>query len=186
MEERENVLRIFREAKEAVLRGDTAEIKNLSDQTTNAASLTQDPDNIAAAVVIYSLSKILQREDYKRLPGWGRFYEIYMGAIDKCIEAISKNDDEKFRQNIQLIRKEIGKISGKLRDYIQDVFRGAEINKASRIYEHGISMEKTAKLLGVTLFELARYAGEKEGSDVPESITVSPKQRVKFAMEMFE
>ena len=83
------------------------------------------------------------------------------------------------------IRKAIEKLSGKLKNYIQDVFRSAEINKASRIYEHGISMEKTARLLGVSLFELARYSGEKE-DDIPESITVSVRQRIKFAMELFE
>ncbi|MBS3086196.1 hypothetical protein J4422_00665 [Candidatus Pacearchaeota archaeon] len=185
MQERENILRIFRETKGAVLRDDVAKIKNLSDQTTNTASLTHDPDNIAAAVIIYSLSKILQREDYKTLPGWENFYKVYMGAIDKSIDALERRNDEGFRQSITQIREAIGKLSGKLKNYIQDVFRSAEINKASRIYEHGISMEKTARLLGVTLFELARYAGEKE-DDIPESITVSVKDRVKFAMEMFE
>lgn len=186
MQERENILRIFREAKEAVSRADGATIKNLSDQTTNTASLTHDPDNIASAVVIYSLSKIIEREDYKTLPGWNNFYRIYIEAIEKCIYSLEQRNDEGFRQSIKMIRKAIENLSGKLKDYIQDVFRKAEINKASRIYDHGISMEKTAGLLGITLFELARYVGEKEGSDTPESITINVTQRVKFAMEMFE
>lgn len=186
MQERENILRIFRETKEAVSRGDSAAIKNLSNQTTNTASLTHDADNVAVAVIIYSLSKIIERQDYKDLPGWDRFYKIYIGAIDKGIDSLERRNDEGFRQSITEIRKAIGNLSGRLKDYIKDVFRNAEINKASRIYEHGISMEKTARLLGVSLFELARYSGEKEGSDVPESVTVDVKQRVKFAMEMFE
>jgi len=186
MQERENLLRIFKETKEAVSRDDVVKIKNLSDQTTNTASLTHDPDNIASAVIIYSLSKILQREDYKKLPGWNKFYGVYMKSIDKSIDALERRNDEGFGQSISEIRDAIRNLSGKLKDYIQDVFRSAEINKASRIYEHGISMERTANLLGVSLFELARYAGEKEDSDIPESITISVKQRVNFAMEMFE
>ena len=186
MQERENILRVFRETKEAVSRNDVAKIKNLSDQTTNTAALTHDPDNIAAAVVIYSLSKIIERKDYRDLNGWSGFYGTYMGAIDRIIDSLERGNDEGFRQGITIIRKAIGNLSGKLKDYIQDVFRKAEINKASRIYEHGISMEKTARLLGVTLFELASYSGEKEGSDVPESVTINVKQRVGFAMEMFE
>jgi hypothetical protein len=186
MQERENILKIFKETKEAVFAGDSARIKNLSDQTTHTVSLTHDPDNIAAAVVIYSLSKIVEREDYKKLPGWGKFYDICIESIDKGILALENRNDEGFRQSMMLIRKAIGNLSGKLKDYIQDVFRKAEINKASRIYEHGISMEKTANLLGISLFELASYAGAKEGSDVPESVTISEKQRIKFAMEMFE
>ena len=185
MQERGNVLRILLETKQAILRGDVAKIKNLSDQTTHTASLTHDPDNIAAAVVIYSLSKILQREDYRTLPGWENFYGIYLEAIDKSIDSLQKGNDEDFGKNLMEIRKAIEKLSGKLKNYIQDVFRSAEINKASRIYEHGISMEKTARLLGVSLFELARYSGEKE-DDIPESITVSVRQRIKFAMELFE
>ena len=185
MYERENILRIFQETKEAVSRGNSAKIKGLSNQTTNSASLTHDPDNIAVAVIIYSLSKIIERTDYRRLPGWGKFYNIYVGTIDRMIDALKRKDDGVFRKDIELIRGAIEKLSGKLKDYIQDVFRKASINKASRIYEHGISMEKTAGLLGITLFELAGYVGEKEASDVPESRTISVRQRIKFAEEMF-
>lgn len=186
MQERENLLKIFREVKVAVSAGDSAKIKNLSDQTTHTASLTHDPDNIAAAVIIYSFSKIIEREDYRKLQEWNSFYESYVGAINKCIDALEKNNDENFSKSLTLIRKAIGNLSGKLKEYIQDVFRKAEINKASRIYEHGISMEKTANLLGISLFELANYSGGKESAEVPESVTVSVKQRIKFAMEMFE
>lgn len=186
MYERDNLLRVFQKTKEAVSKGDVAKIKGLSDQTTNSASLTHDPDNIASAVVIYSLSKILEREDYKKLPGWGDFYSVYVGSIDRIIEALKRGKTPEFRAGISSIRKAINGLSGKLKDYIQDVFRSASINKASRIYEHGISMETTANLLGISLFELASYAGEKKNSDIPESITISARQRVKFAMEMFE
>ena len=185
MQERGNILRIFQETKEAVLRGDAAKIKNLSNQTTNTTSLTHDPDNIVVAVIIYSLSKIIEREDYKQLPGWNKFYNIYINSIDKIIEALKRKDDEAFREDIKIIRGAIDKLSGKLKSHIQDVFRKASINKASRIYEHGISMEKTANLLGITLFELAGYAGEKEASDIPESKTINVKARIKLAMEMF-
>ena len=185
MQERENILRIFQETKEAVLKGDAAKIKSLSNQTTNTASLTHDPDNIAVAVVIYSLSKIIEREDYKTLPGWNKFYSTYISSIDKIIEDIKRKDDGAFRKNIGIIRGAIGKLSGKLKDYIQDVFRSASINKASRIYEHGISMEKTAHLLGVTMFELAEYAGKGKHADVPEAKTADVKSRIKLAMEMF-
>jgi len=40
---------------------DTLKLKQLSDQTNNTASRTQDSDNIAVAVIVYSLGKILER-----------------------------------------------------------------------------------------------------------------------------
>jgi len=187
MQEKENILRIFEETKKAIEVGDCAKIKRLSDQTNNTASFTQDPDNIAVAVIVYSLSKILDRENYQKLPGWKNFYEVYIKSIDNIIFALKKNDDEIVRKNLELIREKIEKISGKLKEYIQDVFRKAKINKASKIYEHGISMEQTASLLGVTLFDLASYAGQKpEISNVPYNRTVDVRKRIKTAMEMFE
>ena len=63
MQERENVLRIFEETKRAVETNDTFKLKQLSDQTNNTASRTQDPDNITTAVIIYSIGKILEREE---------------------------------------------------------------------------------------------------------------------------
>lgn len=187
MEERDNILRIFEETKKALAKGDSATIKSLSNQTINTASLTHDPGNIAVAVVIYSLSKILEREDYRSLPGWDKFYKEYLSCIDNVIIALKKKDDEKAREFLIKLRTEIGKISGRLKEDITEVFRRASINKASRIYEHGISMERTAKLLGINMYELAEYAGgNKNITDVPESKTISAKERIKIAMEMFK
>ncbi len=186
MQEKENVLRIFEETKRAIEENDSAKIKNLSNQTINTASLTQDPDNIAVAVIVYALSKIIEREGYRELPGWTNFYKIYVKSIDKIVIALKKKDDKTVRENLKLIRSAIGKLSGKLKKYIQDVFTKAKINKASKIYEHGISMETTAKLLGITMFDLAGYAGQKaEISEAPESRTMGVRKRIKMAEDFF-
>src|SRR3972149_7753265 len=179
MQERENILRIFQEAKKAFEEGDSAKLKSLSNQTNNTAALTQDPDNIAVAVIIYTLSKIIEREDYKQLPGWNKFYKIYIDSINKKIDALKKKDDEAFRRELVRIRRAMDSLSGKLKIYIQDVLRKASINKASKLYEHGISMEKTASLLGITLFELASYVGQKDSIDSQQIKTIDIKARIK-------
>lgn len=185
MKERDNVLRILEETKKALEKDDAVEIKNLSNQTTNTASLTQDPDNISVAVVIYSIGKIMERENYRGMRGWDSFYRIVVKSLEKAIKDVKEKDDAGFRKDIELIRKAINKLSGKLKKYIAEVFRKAQINKASRIYEHGISMEQTAKLLGITMFELADYAGKTGIPDVPVSKTLDSKTRIKLAMDMF-
>jgi len=187
MQERDNILRIFQEAKKAFVDGDSAKLKILSNQTNNTASLTQDPDNIATAVVIYALSKIIERKEYyEKLPGWNKFYNTHLDSITKKIEALKRGDDEAFRRELRRIREAIEALSGQLGVYIQDVFRKSSINRASKIYEHGVSMEKTASLLGITLFELASYAGQKEESELPQTKTIGVKERIKFAMDFFE
>ncbi len=183
MQEKENVLRIFQETKKAIEIGDAIKIKHLSDQTINTASLTQDPDNITVAVLIYSLSKVIGRPGYKSLSGWNNLYKTYITGLNNVINALEKKDDDSLNKNLENMRNAINKVSGKIKQYIQDVFRKASLNKASKIYEHGLSMEKTAKLLGVSLFELASYTGQKEMTTPTQTLDI--KSRINLAMEMF-
>ncbi len=185
MKESDNILRILKETKVALSKQDNILLKGLSNQTIHTASMSQDPENIAIAVVVYSLSKIIERQKIQNYSGWKKFYGNCEKCFDNLIQAIQKKDNAKFMENIALFRKSINKLSGNLKTYMQDVFRKASINKASRIYEHGISMERTASLLGITMFELANYAGQTGISDVKESKTISVKQRIKFAEEIF-
>ena len=46
-------------------------------------------------------------------------------------------------------------------------------------------MEKTAKLLGITIYELAGYAGQARIEDVPLENTMDERKRIKLAMEFF-
>lgn len=185
MQEKGNILRILNETREAMTRGDAVTVKSLSNQTINTASLTQDPDNIAVAVIVYSLGKVLERQQYQEFRGWREFYNSVIITINKCIKDLETGNDKNISKDLEIITKEIEKLSGKLKKYIQDVFWKARINKASKIYEHGISMEQTAKLLGITLYELASYAGQARIEDVPLEDTLDVRKRIKTAMEMF-
>ncbi len=183
MQERENILRIFKEAKKAMASQDTSLLRTLSDETINTAARTQDPDNIATAVMIYSLSKLVDRPHYQKLSGWKKFYDLTLQALDRAIASIQAEDDMAFKKHIESIRFALRKISGDLRKNIESVFRKAQINKASRIYEHGISLEKTASLLGVTMWELANYAGDR--TTPPPVDTSLLSARLKRARELF-
>jgi hypothetical protein len=185
MQEKENILRILKETREAMTRGDAVKVKSLSNQTINTASLTQDSDNIAVAVIVYSLGKVLERQQYQEFKGWKEFYKHVIDSINHSIKDLETGNDKNISKNLGLITKEIEKLSGKLKKYIQDVFWKARINKASKIYEHGISMEQTAKLLGITLYELASYAGQARIEDVPLEDTLDVRKRIKLALEMF-
>lgn len=186
MQEKENVLRILKDTLKNIKIEDTNKLKDLSNQTIHTASVSQDPENIAIAVIIYSLSKIIERKDYRSKPGWGQFYNGVLMQIEQCINALENNDDEHLGKHLEDLRKRVEGVSGKLKKYIQDVFIRAKINKASRIYEHGISMEKTAKLLGITMWDLAGYTGQTGISDVNFGKTMDAKSRIKIAFEMFQ
>ena len=185
MEERGHTLQVLEKTKQAIKDKDSIKLKELSNQTIHSASIQQDADSIMIAVIIYSLSKILERTNYQKYPKWKSFFTHLTTHIDKAITALQENKDEKFRDELQGIRKDISKLTGNFKTHVQNVFKKASINKASRIYEHGISMEKTSKLLGISIWELAEYAGQTGISDVNLNITLPIKQRVKLAMEFF-
>lgn len=185
MKEVNNILRILNETKNSFEKGDARKIKELSNQTINTASLTQDPDNIAVAVIVYSIGKILERGVCQKSPKWKASCKNIPLYLDIAIKGIENKNEKKYRNAFTKLRKLISGISGKMKYYIQDVFDKAQINKASKIYEHGVSMEQTSNLLGVTMFDLAQYAGGTKISDAPESKTISAKQRIKIAEEMF-
>lgn len=186
VQERENILRIFEETKEAIEKNDSFKLKDLSNQTINTASRTQDPDNIATAVVVYSIGKILERRKYREFPDWNKLYKRILLSISNSIISLKDGKDEEFRKHINSLREYIEKLSGNLREYVKDVFRKAQINKASRIYEHGISLERTANLLGITMYELALYSGQANVQGNFGNKMQEVRSRVKTALEIFE
>jgi len=165
MIERDHIIKVLQQVKKASNDKDTVKLKELSNQTIHSA---------------------IERKHYREQPGWKTFFNKYQKCLDKAIINLKKGDEDAFGKDLESIRKAINDLSGKLKFYIKDVFDKAKINKASIIYEHGISMEKTAKLLGVSIWELANYAGQKsEISDVNLNLTQNVQTRIKTAMEIF-
>jgi len=186
MKERENLIRILEESFLAFKDKDSIKLKKLSNETIHTSSLNQDSNNILIAVVIYSLGKLLERENYFNLPGWKSFETLTISALKISTEDLKQNKEEKFTQDLIQIRKAIGKISGKLKKYIEEVFRRSEITKASRIHEHGISLGRTSSLLGITIYDLANYTGQTGISEVLLNQTINERERIKMLEEIFK
>ncbi len=186
MQEKEHVVQLLKDAKLAIEKDDSTLMRDLSNKTIHSASIDQDSDNIFVAVVMYALSKILERKDYREYKGWNSFVKSSEISLEKSAESLEKDNLFLFRKEMKKIRRDISKLSGNFKKNVQEVFKRAEISKASRIYEHGISMEKTAKLLGVSLWDLAEYAGKTGISDVNLNITMREKDRINIAINFFK
>ena len=186
MQEKENVIDILESAKKAIKDQDTIKIKDLSNRTVHSSSIYQDPDNINIAVILYALSKIIERTRYREMSGWSKFENTYLTSLDNALIALKRNDLEAYRDQIGRIKESVEKLSGHLKAYIEEIFRKAKINKASRIYEHGISLETTAKILGISLWELNQYVGQTGIADVDLAYTLDIKQRLKNAEDIFK
>jgi hypothetical protein len=185
MKEVDNVRRIFEETRVALDKHDAYEIKRLSNQTIHTAATSQDPDNIIVAVLVYSIAKLVERDNYQSMEGWKEFYERLVVELDSAVKHLVENDLDKFRSSLGKIRNSINRIDSKLRVYIQDIFRKAEINKAFKLYEHGLSSQQTADLLGITLWDMSTYIGQSSVSEANIARSLDVKKRVKYAEDIF-
>ncbi len=185
MQEIEHVIQVLEKAKIALKEKDSGVIRDLSNETIHSASIYQDPDNISIAVILYALSKIIERKNYEEYKSWDKFEKVYILALTKAIKDLKEENIPHYRKHIGEIRMAIRNLSGNLKTYIDEVFRKAEINKASRLHEHGLSLEKTAKILGITLWELNQYVGQTGIADVNLAYTKDLNLRIKSAEKMF-
>jgi hypothetical protein len=184
-EERVHVIDTLKKTKKALLNEDAATLRDLSNQTIHCASVFQDGGSIAFAVIVYALSKLVERKDALNIKNWDTFVRKINSKFDMAIESMEKERFDDYLEDLEQARKVLSSISESLTKYVQEVLRKASINKASKIYEHGLSMEKTAELLGVTQWELSEYIGQSLIAELKQSQTIDIKKRAKEAMEFF-
>lgn len=187
LEEKEipHTIQILKSAREALASNNSLKLKELSNQTIHSATMYQDSGTIISAVLIYTLSKIIERKPSLNIKQWDKFVQKISSLFKLAESALKEKNFKAYDKYMGQARKSVSIISVNIRPYIEEVFRKASINKASKFYEHGLSMGKTAELLGITEWELSEYAGQKGISEIPQNITLSEKKRAQLAMEFF-
>ena len=185
-EECAHIAHVLQEAKKALINNDPIKLKELSNHTIHSSCHYQDVGSITIAVLLYALSKLIERSDYKKIRGWDLFTKKFNSFLDLASKAIEERNQKKYEEYIQKARSTLTSNSVSLKPYIQEIINKSSINKGSKIYEHGISMEQTAKLLGVSLWELSDYIGQKNFYGAKQDRTIDTKKRADMAMEFFE
>ncbi len=181
-----NITEVLKLSQAAIKSEKHQKLKELSERTIHSATIHQDPANIIVAVLIYSISKILQRESYRRLEGWDDFYQQLISNWALMTKASEKNDYNETVRYAGEIRASLNNITGHLGEYIKDIFRKAEINKAFKLYEHGLSSAQTAQLLGINLWDLASYIGQSKVHEMNISDSKSEVERIKEVEDFFK
>ena len=157
---------------------DVFEIKELSNHVIHNASIFQDEDSISVAILVYSLSKIIERKG-KKID-----YGIIIRKISACIESLKVNDDMDFRKSLQDMFNFIRKIDEKLNLYIHEIINHARIKKGCKLCEHGISIARSSEVLGLSQWELMQYLGKTTISDKSQE-PISAIKRLKVARGLF-
>lgn len=184
-EECENSVLVLEKTKKALLEKDGLNLRELSDRTIHSSCFYQNEGSITTAVLIYALAKIVERGDYQKIKSWDRFVKRINSYFDLAISSLKKQKIEAYERHLERARKSLETISINLKPYIQEVMKKSSINKAAKIHEHGLSIGKTAHLLGVSQWELSEYAGQKTDTRKEYNETITVKKRAKMALEFF-
>lgn len=184
--ELKNLLDIIYQTINAVNKRDLTLLRDLSNRTLHTASIYKDTDSISVAVIVYSLSKLVGRTDYYHQKQFNVFMKKVLVDLDNGATNLKKRKFQQFHKNLKSITSAINNLDGKLKQYVQETFREAQINKASRLYEHGLSLAETAELFGISVWELSEYVGRTGIPDVDLSLTKSIRERINLAKKLFE
>ncbi len=176
---KEDILDVLKKVIEALKTEDYAALSELSNHTIHDASIFQEDDPLTIAVLIYALSKCIQRCIERR-----QACPAVVPSLQKAHDALEQDDDNAYRAVVKNILKDIGAMDAQLKLYIQEVIEKAKIKKASKLYEHGISIARTAELLGLSQWELQNYIG-KTVTDIPHD-GLKVGERLRRARELFE
>jgi len=185
-EECDNAINVLEQTIKALREKDPIKLRELSDRTIHSASTEQNPGSITSAVIIYTLSKLIERRDYSKIKNWDKFVTKFNSLIKLAIDALKKQNLKAYEKHLQKARKSLESISVNLKQYIREIIQKASINKSSKLYEHGISLGQTAKLLGVTEWEIAEYSGQRGIADNSQNESIAVEKRAKIALEFFQ
>ena len=184
--EMQHIASVLRQTKKALRDADALTLQQLSDQTIHSATVYQHTDFITIGVLVYALNKLVAHKDKIKIKRWDALVTKLNNEVDKALLELDRKDAEEFARHLEHIKDLLIDFSPSARQDIQEVLRKASVNKATRIYEHGISLSQTARLLGVTQWELADYVGQKNISDNPLNATIEVKKRAKMAEDFFK
>ncbi len=182
--DRQHIISVLKGIKDSLKKEDAVKLKELSNQTIHCAACNQDSGSTAIGIISYALSKIIERADYKRIKNWQGFIQRFNSAIELAIKAAEEDNLEAFESHIMRARTSILSASPNLKKYLEEILRKSSINRASKMYEHGISLGQTAKLLGLTQWEISEFTGQSKTEEYKAS-ALSVKQRARMALEFF-
>jgi molecular chaperone GrpE (heat shock protein) len=179
-EVRNDIVSVLSKAIDLIKKEDFISLKEVSNNIIHSASIVQDKYSIQTAVVIYSLSKVLEREKQKdkEIPS------KIVNVLQNLLNSVSQNNEKGCDDAIKKILDEIKKIDQALPWHVQRVIEKANIVKGSNMFRHGISVGRVASILGVTQWDLMSYIGKTRIIDKEERVA-EYKDRLAFARELF-
>jgi len=156
---------------------DVPGLKKLSNDIMEDVSLFQDQHSISVAVMVYSLYKILAKNE-----------NIDTRLIVKLIRnSISSIDvDAQFRRRVRLVFDAIEQFDKNIDMNIIDIIKHAQIKKGLKVYEHGLSIGLASEIMGISKWDLMQYLGSYGIVDKDPNMRIDQRARLEYARGLFK
>jgi len=180
-----DLIYILKNTIRALKRGDLAGLREQSNKTVHNSSIYQDKYSISISVVIFTLFKVLEKENTSHDQNWPSIRKLILNELNISKNAIRKDKPYILSKSLRKIVQSLKKLDKHAGHFMQEASELSKIKKAYGIYRHGISIGKAADLLGISRWELQPYLGKTRESENPHSQSKPVAERVKIAKEIF-
>ncbi len=166
----------------AVRNRDVLELRRLSDYAIQYSGAHQEEDVVSLAVIIFALSKNIERQVDERS---NKRYDQISELMERAQRYLGMEDHDRYKQKMRDILAQIDQLDDHLASHVVEVIRQARIKKGSKLFEQGISLRRAAELLGISTWELMSYVGHTQIIDQTTPATIRAKDRLRTAMNIF-
>ncbi len=159
---------------------DIFQLKQLSDYAINDSFIFQDEDSITIGVLVYALSKMVER--------CYADHSLYTKLSDHLFNArdyLRRDNLNSYRNEIKKLFKLLSSFEKKFKYYIQEVIEQAKVKKGFSLFEHGMSIGRASKLMGITRWELMNYIGNTQVFE-RENISTNIRKRLAYTRSLFK
>ena len=182
---REDILNVLRNSLMAIKKRDLMKLRDQSDKTIHNSSVFQDKYSISTAVVIYSTYKLFEKNKFRSDPKWNDFEKLLVSELQDSVKLVNGNDLGGYLSSLRKITKSMTKLEKNIGQFVQHIVHVTKIKKATRIQQHGISIQRVAKLLDIPSWEIMSYVGHTKTFDNSLNLSKSIGDRLEIAKKIF-
>lgn len=144
-------------------------IRDMSDEILREAVLAEDGQLTDLSLICYAVFKISSKSTIRRSENWEPFKKEMLGMMRRAEE--KPNTKEELGALLQDIIGMVSKFYDDYGLYVENVVHKARLKQGLRAYAMGLSLGRSADMVGVSKGELFKYVGatkvgEREGAPI--------------------
>lgn len=168
-------MRYAPEILDAFKKNDSKLLRNLSDKILAEGFVEKNKGLIRLAVVAHSLSKISEKDYYRKdQEHWNNFMKL----VESGFRELEKRDEK-----ISDVEKTVADLDEHFGRYKENIIHLSKIRKGSTLYAWGVSLTLASELVDVPEYELMKHIGstkivDEEGPGVDTSKRLGDAEEV--------